>query len=124
MGVYLNIYIKIKALEEPTCLVAYRDSGILFGIFDPVKEPQEITEEMINECIESVKSSINKGLITVSEYSKYAHGNLEIINEIIDTEGYIRDQTEVLHKLQFIKELVLEAGNEWADYDKVLYNIE
>lgn len=124
MGVYLNIYIKIKALEEPTCLVAYRNSGILFGIFDAVKEPQEITEEMINECIESVKSSINKGLITVSEYSKYAHGNLEIINEIIDTEGYIRDQTEILHKLQFIKELVLEAGNEWADYDKVLYNIE
>lgn len=124
MGVYLNIYIKIKALEEPTNLVSYRNSGILFGIFDAVKEPQEITEEMINECIESVKSSINKGLITVSEYSKYAHGNLEIINEIIDTEGYIRDQTEILHKLQFIKELVLEAGNEWADYDKVLYNIE
>lgn len=124
MGVYLNIYIKIRALEEPTCLVSYRNSGILFGIFDAVKEPQEITEEMINECIESVKSSINKGLITVSEYSKYAHGNLEIINEIIDTEGYIRDQTEILHKLQFIKELVLEAGNEWADYDKVLYNIE
>ena len=60
----------------------------------------------------------------IAEYEKHAAGNTDIIEYIIE----LKEDTEILeyflHKVEFIKDLVEEASNDWNEYNKILCNVD
>ena len=49
-------------------------------------------------------------------------------NNVKETEEYLNEDTEILeyflHKAEFIKDLVVEASNDWNEYNKILCNVD
>lgn len=136
MSSYLTFYlVPKKEGSEPISLISYsRNSDIYQYYYDnanPVfignndeTQYSEVTLEKIDCVLNDLKNDINRALTRVSEYEKQAAGNMEIIEEIINQKEYISDLQYALHKLEFIRDIVEESTYSYADFNKVLCNVD
>lgn len=136
MSSYLTFYVVPKAEgSKPLALVSYTRSSAIYRCFNETlnvayigmdDEPQytELTVSKVNEVIEDMKDEIEGNKKRIAEYEKHAAGNTDIIEYIIE----LKEDTEILeyflHKVEFIKDLVEEASNNWNEYNKILCNVD
>lgn len=135
MSSYLTFYIKTKEENsKPLHLISYSRNTEIYQYFcenvHPVYiglEEIQYTELSVNNVelvIEDMENDIGKAKKRIEEYEKYANGNQEIIEEILNWKEYIEDLEYWLHKVRFIKDLVQEASYPWTSYDKILCNVD
>lgn len=133
MSSYLTFYLQRKD-EKPITLISYSRNDELYQYFyentDIRHDMQYDTEyyttiscEDVNNIISELTKSINNVNTRIIEYEKHVNGNIEIIDEIISLKDYLAVLNDTLIRTRFIKDLVLEADNEYADYTAVLCNI-
>ena len=136
MSSYLTFYVVPKAEgSKPLALVSYTRSSAIYRCFNETlnvayigigDEPQytELTVNKVNEVIEHMKEEIEGMEKRIAEYEKHAAGDTDIIEYIIE----LKEDTEILeyflHKAEFIKDLVVEASNDWNEYNKILCNVD
>lgn len=136
MSSYLTFYVVPKAEgSKPLALVSYTRSSAIYRSFNDTlniayigidDEPQytELTVSKVDIVIEDMKDEIEGNKKRIAEYEKHAAGNTDIIEYIIE----LKEDTEILeyflHKAEFIKDLVVEASNDWNEYNKILCNVD
>ena len=136
MSSYLTFYVVPKAEgSKPLDLVSYTRSSAIYRCFNETlnvayigidDEPQytELTVSKVDIVIEDMKDEIEGNKKRIAEYEKHAAGNTDIIEYIIE----LKEDTEILeyflHKAEFIKDLVVEASNDWNEYNKILCNVD
>ena len=135
MSSYLTFYVVPKAEgSKPLALVSYTRSSAIYRCFNEtlniayigMDEPQytELTVSKVDLVIEDMKDEIEGNKKRIAEYEKHAAGNTDIIEYIIE----LKEDTEILeyflHKAEFIKDLVVEASNDWNEYNKILCNVD
>lgn len=133
MSSYLTFYLQRKD-GKPITLISYSRNDELYRYFyentDMQHDMQYDTEyyttvscENVDDIISKLTQSINNVNTRITEYEKHVNGNAEIILEIISLKEYLATLNETLIRVKFIKDLVLEANYEYADYTAVLCNI-
>jgi hypothetical protein len=133
MSSYLTFYLQRKD-EKPITLISYSRTDELYQYFyentDMQHDMQYDTEyyttvscENVDDIILELTQSINNVNTRIIEYEKHVNGNVEIIEEILSLKEYLATLNETLIRVKFIKDLVLEANYEYADYTAVLCNI-
>lgn len=136
MSSYLSFYLVPKAEDsKPLCLMSYSRSSGVYQYFNDTIHPAyigmgdetqytELTVSKVDEVLEELRNDISKAQKRVAEYEKQAAGNSEIIEYIIEQKEYIEDLEWALHKIEFIKDIVVEADYSFGDYNKVLCNVD
>lgn len=133
MSSYLTFYLQRKN-EKPITLISYSRSDELYQYFyentniqNDIQYDTEyyttISCEDVNNIISELIQSINNVNTRIIEYEKHVNGNIEIIDEIISLKDYLVVLNNTLIRTRFIKDLVVEADNEYADYTAILCNI-
>lgn len=133
MSSYLTFYLQRKD-EKPITLISYSRNDELYQYFyentNMQHDMQYDTEyyttvscENVDDIISELTQSINNVNTRITEYEKHVNGNIEIINEILSLKEYLATLNDTLIRTRFIKDLVLEADNGYADYAAVLCNI-
>lgn len=142
MSSYLNIYVQPKVKEEgqePKKMLLYstsRSSDLYQSIsesgnfsayttLEPDAEEQfyELTSGMLDSILEDSFEIISRDEKRLQEYEKYAAGNAEIIEEIIDLKNYLEGLKQTRTELYFIRRLVEDVEQGFTDFGKVFINI-
>ena len=136
MSSYLTFYIVPKEEgSKPISLISYSRNNEVYQYFNDSIRPAyvgngdeinytELTVSHVDKVIEDLKCDIDKSKARLYEYEKYASGNLEIIEEIINQKDYINDLEGTLYQIYCIRNIVEESTYDWNDYNKVLCNID
>lgn len=135
MSSYLTFYLKVKEVEKPVSLVSYSRSTDIYQYFSENINPAfigmddetkytELKQTDVDLVIEDMNNDIGKAKKRIEEYEKHAGGNQEIIEEILNWKEYIEDLEYWVHKVEFIKELVVESSYSFCSYDKILCNVD
>lgn len=136
MSSYLTFYIVPKAENsKPLALISYsRNSGIYRSFYDSIHpaytgmedeiQYTELTKDKVDQVIFDLQEDINSAKRRLAEYEKHAAGNTEIIEDIIEQREYIDNLEYGLHKIEFIKDLVIDAGYGCTGFTKVLCNVD
>jgi hypothetical protein len=116
MSSYLNIYgIPREHPEEKILVLDFCRSNGVYSYFvdhwhptnwnDP--EPVDLTPEMIDRFIRDAKEDYDDTKKRLEALEKYAGGNREIIQEIMELKEYLEEDLQYpLDALNFIKDLV------------------
>ena len=134
MSSYLTFYIVPKAEDsKPLALISYsRNSGIYKSFYNSIHpvyigdgdQYTELTKDKVDQVIFDLQEDINSAKRRLAEYEKHAAGNTEIIDYIIEQREYIDNLEYGLHKIEFIKDLVIDASYDCTDFTKVLCNVD
>jgi hypothetical protein len=136
MSSYLTFYLVPKAEDsKPLDLISYSRNTNVYQYFDEVlhvayignsdeKQYTELDTSKVDRVLEELKNDISKAQKRMAEYEKHANGNTEIIEEVISQKEYIEDLEWALHKVEFIRDIVVEATYSYCDYNKVLCNVD
>ena len=136
MSSYLTFYIVSKAEDsKPLNLICYSRGTYIYQYFYENIHPAyigtgdetqytELTVQKVDGVLENMKNDISKCQEKISEYQKHAAGNTEIIEYILEMKEDLDILKWALHKVEFIRDLVYEAGCDWNDYNKILCNVD
>lgn len=135
MSSYLTFYLKVKEIEKPVSLISYSRSTDIYQYFSENINPAyigmddetkytELKQSDVDAVIADMNIDIAKAKKRIEEYEKHAGGSQEIIEEILNWKEYIEDLEYWVHKVEFIKELVIDSGYSYCSYDKVLCNVD
>lgn len=136
MSSYLTFYLVPKAEDsKPLNLINYSRNTDVYQYFEEVlhvayigngdeKQYTELDTSKVDRVLEELKNDISKVQKRMAEYEKHANGNAEIIEEVISQKEYIEDLEWALHKIEFIRDIVVEATYSYCDYNKVLCNVD
>ena len=121
MSSYLSFYVvpKRKSKEEPkdyVILTSYSRNTELYRVFNETVNPvflgygeiqyTTLTKEHMAQIKEEFESEIKKCKDRLETYEKYATGNPDYINEILDLREYIEDLNFWKDKSSFIQDLI------------------
>ena len=138
MSSYLSIYIVPKRVSEEEkknhiILSAYSRSTLMYQYFKEVVNPVFIgTEESkytilnsenIAAVIEDFNNDIKAVTKKITEYEKYAHGNAEYVDAIIENKEYLEELQYWRDKTSFIQDMV-EDLSIYSDIEEVCCNID
>jgi len=136
MSSYLTFYLVPKAEDsKPLDLISYSRNTDVYQYFEEVlhvayigngdeKQYTELSTSKVDRVLEELRNDISKAQKRMAEYEKHANGNTEIIEEVIGQKEYIEDLEYALHKIEFIRDIVVEATYSYCDYNKVLCNVD
>ena len=136
MSSYLTFYLVPKAEDsKPLDLISYSRNTHIYQYFDETlnvayigmgNETQytELNTQKVDEVLEAMKEGISKYQRQISEYEKHAAGNTDIIEYILELKEELDILEWSLHKVEFIRDIVIEATHSYCDYNKVLCNVD
>lgn len=89
------------------------------------KEPYtELTEADVNVVINDMMDEMSVIKDRLVEYERYAHGNPECINNIIEDKKELAGLQYTLDEVQFIMNIVSDTNVDCTDFSKILCNID
>lgn len=139
MSSYLTFYIVPKAKNDveidPIAIMSYSRNSDVYQSFrdnlnvayigmDDKPNYSELTTKKVDIVIADLNKDIKSAQDRIAEYEKHAAGNFEIIDEILSQKDYISDLEYALHKIEFIRDLVEEAENEWSNLKAIYCNVD
>ena len=132
MSTYLTIYIQPKG-GKPINLISYTSSSEVYQYFrenidivylnDNSDKYTELTSEKINNILHDVESDLHKIKARLEIYGQHAHGNIDVLNEIVELQESYDTLLYVKHIVLFIDELIHEGFYLETGKNKILCNI-
>lgn len=127
MSSYLNIYGQLKSNESQYVnLVSFSSSHEIYqhmSTFITYGEYTSLTVQLITEILDELKSDMDRWEKRIIEYEKYAGGNLEIIDEIIEYQDYFEDLRSTYYKIMIIRNIIKDAEEGLSDFKSIKCNI-
>lgn len=112
MSSYLNICIPLENDKHITIGEWSRSSDIYTAFNENCNVPydfdnaKELTTNELSYVYNNIKEDIEKTKRRLRELEKYANGNIEIINEIIEWKDYIKDKQQVLNYVNVLQDIL------------------
>ena len=131
MSSYLTIYLKLKQNDQIIRLFDFSRSTEIYQYFNEIVNPTwadnnytKLDDEMLNDVLYEINNEILKIQTKISELRLCAHGNVDIINEILELKELIKSLEYCKTQIYMIKELIshtLYSDN--SEYSEILCNI-
>lgn len=132
MSTYLTFYIQPEG-GKPINLISYTSSSEVYQYFrenidivylnDDSDKYTELTSEKINNILHDVESDLHKVKTRLEIYGQHAHGNIDVLNEIVELQESYDTLLYVKHVVLFIDELICEGFYLETGKNKILCNI-
>lgn len=131
MSSYLSIYLKLKQNDQIIRLFEFSSSTEIYQYFNGLIHPTwvdnkytKLNDESLNDVLCEINNDVNNTQLRISELRLCAHGNIDIINEILELKELIKSLEYCKTQIYMIKELISHTlyMNE-PDYTEVLCNI-
>lgn len=115
MSSYLNIYGVLKEDDRKICIVSYsRNCPIYQTFYENLNiewagnddKYTELTTEKVNAVLYEVKNQISNLEKRINEYEKHANGNMDVINEILNSREYLEELISTREYLYFINDII------------------
>lgn len=115
MSSYLNIYGVLKEDDRKICIVSYsRSCPIYQTLYENLHiewagnedRYTELTTEKVNAVLSEVKNQISNLEKRINEYEKHANGNMDVINEILNSREYLEELISTREYLYFINDII------------------
>lgn len=131
MSSYLTFYVQHKGDDKKHPIVSYSRNNDIYQAFDEnlhiafcyneIKYT-ELNEEDIILVLDNIKNDISKAEGRLQKYEKYANGNSECIEEIIQIKDYISDLKITYYKVMAIMDVISNISY-GSDVEHVYCNI-
>lgn len=131
MSSYLTIYLKLKQNNQIIKLFDFSSNTEIYQYFVDIIHPAwsennytKLNDEMLNDVLNDIYRDITNTQIRISELRLCAHGNVDIIDEILELKESIKSLEFCQTQIYMIKELISHTlyMNE-PDYVEVLCNV-
>lgn len=131
MSSYLIIYLKLKQNNQIIKLFDFSSNTEIYQYFIDTIHPAwsennytKLNDEMLNDVLNDIYRDITNTQIRISELRLCAHGNVDIIDEILELKESIKSLEFCQTQIYMIKELISHTLyiNE-PDYVEVLCNV-
>ena len=131
MSSYLTIYLKLKQNDQIIKLFDFSSSTEIYQYFVDIIHPAwsennytKLNDEMLNDVLNDIYRDITNTQIRISELRLCAHGNVDIIDEILELKELVKSLEYCQTQIYMIKELISHTlyMNE-PDYIEVLCNV-
>jgi hypothetical protein len=88
-------------------------------------DEKELTKDMISNVLESTKDIINRTSSKIIEYEKFASGNLDMVDDIVESKEFLEDEKRIYHQIEIFYNLLtsVEYGGK-NRFDKIICTIE
>lgn len=133
MSSYLSIYVQKKG-GKPTILTSYSRNTDIYQYFNEnlniayagnEEKYTKLDKSDIDLVIREFETAINSAKERLTLYEKYASGNSDYIQEILEVKEYIEDLTYWKDKTSFIADIVNDIEYNYEDgIEAVLCNID
>ena len=139
MSSYLNFYLipkKEEGKEEKyIALTSYSRNTEIYQRFSELLNPafigtegeikySYISREDIEDVLQDFDKDIQKAKARLSEYEKYAAGNCECINDIIEMKEYLEELQYWRAKASFIADIIEDIDLYNEDLEKMACNVD
>lgn len=134
MSSYLNIYLQDREKKEKHIIASYSRAGEVYvAIIDNIgvgyggREQSyytQVTTEDIDRAVGNVKEEVGKIEKRIQELEKHAAGNVDIINEIIETREWLAEKTALIPVLETYGVIARECGEDYSDFDGLYMNYD
>lgn len=131
MSSYLTIYLKLKQNDQIIKLFDFSRNTEIYQYFIDTIHPTwsennytKLDDEMLNDVLNDIHRDITNTQTRISELRLCAHGNVDIIDEILELKESIKSLEFCQTQIYMIKELISHTlyMNE-PDYIEVLCNV-
>lgn len=117
MSSYLNIYIPVHDRKvtigcwsrSSDIYQAFYENGAPFGLEHAVE-----VNNIIDQIYYEEKSEISKIEDRIETLEKNCHGNLDVIEEILNWKEYLKDHENVINYINFLKDVVSNLSGEYS----------
>ena len=133
MSSYLNIYGVLKDSEKKIYLAGFsRNHPLYQAINENISVAwagnEDVYTDLTSVEVQRVISDINKQISEVdnrlSEYERYASGNIDIINDILSFKEYREELVSTKEYLYFLEELIDNTTYNYENaFEKIVCNI-
>lgn len=131
MSSYLTIYLKLKQNNQIMRLFDFSSSTEIYQYFNDTIHPTwsennytKLDDEMLNDVLNDIHRDIINTQTRISELRLCAHGNVDIVNEILELKELVKSLESCKTQVYILKDLIsytLYMDN--SDYIEILCNV-
>lgn len=126
---YIHIYLHPEDTKDKLLLTTYNSKTLIFELLSklaPIAFNDDcykiLTIKDMDNLIAELNSDKDKWGTKIAEYSKYAHKNTELIEEILEMKKILESLKSQLEFCYTLKHIIIDTGN--SDFKYVSINME
>lgn len=131
MSSYLTIYLKLKQNNQIMRLFDFSSSTEIYQYFTDTIHPTwsennytKLDDDMLNDVLNDIHRDIINTQTRISELRLCAHGNVDIVNEILELKELVKSLESCKTQVYILKDLIsYTLYMDDSDYIEILCNV-